>query len=448
MPQISTITARAYAQRMRESRQKKDENVTMKRITQIVACLMILTMGVTKSYAQITLQSEAKSLVGIEVHFRFDNSQLDLDYMGNRNALSRFTHVIDSIGLMKIDSIVVVSQSSPEGPYEHNMRLSQRRAATMRRAIERRHPELKDLLRIHPDGESWTQLREFVKNDTTLMQYTIDEVLSVIDSDVNVATKKKRMQQLPVYDYLHVNYYPRIRNSVFCIVYYDIRMTVAGFEEFIYTTVEPSPVPDYIESSAYPISIAPHFEYEPLLNVRTNLLYDLGSALNVGIEYYPHHSHWTVMADYTFPWWSHDASHRYLQMINGSLEARRYFKKDDTHTGHYLSAYAHANLYDFSFDAERAWQGEGAGLGLGYGYVWQPWKNERWKLEAFVRFGYYQSLYDPYHAGIPYEGKYYYDWEGPIENFIRRNHRLRWLGPTGIGVTISYDLFRRKLKIK
>ena len=407
---------------------------------------MILIMGVTKGYAQITLQSEAKSLVGIEVHFRFDNSQLDLNYMGNRDALSRFTHVVDSIGLMKIDSIVVVSQSSPEGSYTHNMRLSQQRAATMRRAIERRHPELKELLRVHPDGESWAQLREHVKNDTVMGQETIDEVIRIIDSNVDIATKKRQMQQLPVYSYLLETYYPRIRNSVFCIVYYDLRMTVAAFNELIYTAAAPSPVPQYIASSAYPISIMPHVEYEPLLNVRTNLLYNLGTALNVGVEYYPHDSRWTFLADYTFPWWRHDASHRYLQILNGSLEARRYFKHDDSHTGHYLSAYAHANLYDLSFDAERAWQGEGAGLGLGYGYVWQPWKDERWKLEAFIRFGYYQSLYDPYHAGDPYLGKYYYDWEGRVENFIRRNHRLRWLGPTGIGVTISYDLFRRKLK--
>ena len=120
-----------------------------KRIAQFVISLLLLITGASSSYAQITLKSEAKSLMGIEVHFRFDKSQLDLDYMGNRDALARFTHVVDSISLLKIDSIVVVSQSSPEGSYEHNTRLSQRRAATMRRAIEHRHPELKELLRTH-----------------------------------------------------------------------------------------------------------------------------------------------------------------------------------------------------------------------------------------------------------------------------------------------------------
>ena len=415
----------------------------MRRLAHILTTLLFLTIGTLGSYAQLAVQGEAKSLMGIEVHFRFDKSYFDINYMGNDASLDRFAHVIDSIGEHFIDSVVIVSQSSPEGVYEHNVKLSRRRAATMRSVIEQRHPDLGSRLRVHPDGESWAQLRELVKNDTRMKQSTIDKVLSIIDDNsVSIATKKWRMEQLPVYRYLLQTYYPRIRNSVFCIIYYDIPAEVVAIEEALPVVTETQAA---TMLPTYPIHQV-QTPREPVLNVRTNLLSDLATVLNVGIEYYPRNSRWTALAEWTFPWWSHDASHHYLQMLNGSLEARRYFRDDDTHTGHYLSAYAHGNLYDFSFDAERAWQGEGAGLGLGYGYVWRPWKNERWKLEAFVRVGYYQSLYDPYHASDPYNGKYYYDWEGPIDSFLRRNHRLRWLGPTGLGVTISYDLFKRKLK--
>ena len=418
----------------------------MKRIVQITLSLLFLILGIAHGHAQTAAKSEAKSLMGIEVHFRFDNDSLDLNYMGNERALNRFARVVDSLGLHTIDSVVIVSQSSPEGVYLHNLKLSRKRAATMREAIEQRHPELSSRLHVHPDGESWTRLREYVKSDRQMKQKTIDKVISIIDSDVNIETKKWRLEQQPIFRYLRATYYPRIRNSVFCIIYFDNPIVMAQLEDVITTTDDMEAIAT-TRLAPWPVEWE-YTYYRPVLSVRTNVLYDLGSALNVGIEYYPRDSRWTALADYTFPWWSHDASHRYLQMLNGSLEARRYFKDDNTHTGHYLSAYGHANLYDFSFDAQRAWQGEGWGLGLGYGYVWQPWKNERWKLEAFVRFGYYHSLYDPYHASDPYNGKYYYDWDGPIENFIRRNHRLRWLGPTGAGVTISYDLFRKKLKVK
>ena len=46
-------------------------------------------------------------------------------------------------------------------------------------------------------------------------------------------------------------------------------------------------------------------------------------------------------------------------------------------------------------------------------------------------------------ASDPYNGKYYYDWDGAIEDFKRRNYRFRWLGPTGLGITLSYDLLQR-----
>ena len=415
----------------------------MRRITQRIALLLMLLISITAASAQQPVRySEQKSIMGIEVHFRFDNSQLDLGYMGNAQSLDRFASVINTIGRHRIDSVVIVSQSSPEGAYLYNKKLSQRRAATMHRAIEERHPELASCLHVHPDGESWERLRDYVASDTLMSQKTIDRVLHIIDSDISIDTKKYRLEHLPIFNYLRTTYYPRIRNSVFCIIYFDIPLETAQLNDML--TLETSQIEDTIE----PIAINHAYTHrQPLMNVHTNLLYDALLTPNIGVEFYIG-SHWSVAANYSSAWWSHDATHRYMQLIDGEFEGRRYFKKDNTHTGHYLSAYVHANLYDLSFDAKRAWQGEGAGLGMGYGYVWQPWNNERWKLEAFVRFGYYQSLYDPYHASDPFNGKYYYDWDGPIENFIRRNHRLRWLGPTGVGITISYDLFKRKVKLK
>lgn len=148
-----------------------------------------------------------KRFENIEVHFRLDKYYLDLDYMGNRASLQRFAHKIDSIGISRIDSVVVVSQSSPEGVYEHNLWLSRNRANTMRKHIQDTHPQLRDRLTVYPDGESWLRLREYVKNDTLMKKETIEKVISIIDSDINIGTKKWRMQQLPVYRYLLSTYY-------------------------------------------------------------------------------------------------------------------------------------------------------------------------------------------------------------------------------------------------
>lgn len=416
----------------------------MDRMTRRLFLMLLLIVGAADIIAQSSVKhGRQKSLMGIEVHFRWDNSRLDLGYMGNERTFERFAEVIDSIGLHMIDSVVIVSQSSPEGTYEHNRRLSQRRAATMRRAIESRHPELVGRLHVHPDGESWQRLREYVVNDTQMKQSTIEQVLRVIDADVNIGTKKWRMEQLPVYRYLYRTYYPRIRNSVFCIIYFDIPAPVAGIEEPKYW-VE---LPVFLEESV-PIQ---HTPKEPALSIKTNLLADAffvpgwswAPVLNVALEWYPRHSSWTVMGEYSFPWWDRDPTHHYLQMLNWHLEARHYYTYTHRHVGWYAAPYVHYNLYDFSFNAEDAWQGEGVGAGLSVGYTTYLDNSRRWKIECFLRMGYYETRYDPYHAGDPYKGKYYYDWEGDVEDFIRRNHRLRWFGPTGVGISVSYDLLYR-----
>ena len=153
-----------------------------------------------------------KRIVDLEVHFRWDKHQLDMGYMGNDSALARFARMIDRIGIEYIDSVVIVSQSSPEGPYEYNVRLSKRRAATMRNYVMNVFPELDGKLFVHPDGESWEQLRWYVERDTGLSDEAKQQIFDVIDADVNMATKKWRMNRLPTYKYLLRNYYPRIRN--------------------------------------------------------------------------------------------------------------------------------------------------------------------------------------------------------------------------------------------
>ena len=415
----------------------------MKSMMRWLALLLLFVGTAANSSAQSSVKhGRQKSLMGIEVHFRWDDPRLDLHYMGNDKAFDRFAEVIDSIGLHMIDSVVIVSQSSPEGTWRHNQRLSERRAATMRRALNQRHPELGDRLHVHPDGESWERLREYVASDTKMKQSTIEKVLSVIDADISIDTKKWRMEQLPVYRYLYQTYYPRIRNSVFCIVYYDIPLQMAPLPAAVNA---PALVDSIASISMVYTSEKPR---EPVLNVRTNLLYDMGTVLNVGVEYYFRNPHWSLVGHYTFPWWSNDKYYYYLQILDWDIEARYYLQHNKYHAGWYVAPYVHWNLYDISVNAELGWQGEGRGCGFTLGHAFRVGDNQRWKVECFFRLGLYQTLYDPYHASDPFNGKYYYDWPWAPENFVPRNHRLLWMGPTGAGVTVSYDLFKRKVKTK
>ena len=103
------------------------------------------------------------------------------------------------------------------------------------------------------------------------------------------------------------------------------------------------------------------------------------------------------------------------------------------------------------FDADRGWVGEGIGAGVGIGYVQKLDKRGHWKLEFSAQFGFFTSKYDPYQYENPVNPNYrdhlyYYKWTQSPELFKKRQYHHTYVGPTCVGVTISYDLLYRKIK--
>ena len=398
----------------------------MRYISVFVALMLFLLTGLK---AQTIVRGPQKSLVGIEVHFRLDKHNLDLNYMGNDEALSLFAQVIDSIGLSRIDSVVIVSQSSPEGVYEHNVRLSKNRANTMRRHIEEVHPLLKGKLFVHPDGESWAQLREYVVNDTKLKDSTKKKVLAVIDADVSMATKKWRMKQLPVYRYLLATYYPRIRNSMFCILYYNE-------SRIIETRPEPRvwPKAEYI-----PLTKLVSARKEYTFAAKTNVLYDLATALNVELEF-PIGNRWSVAVEDVFPWW-HSGNKYAFQMWEMGAEARYWFKRSGARkvlSGNFVGVYAMSAKYDFQWDREINYQGEYWSAGVTLGYALPIGKYFNFELSASV--GYLSTAYRNYKPSPDY---------GELIRNPYKQGRLGYFGPTKIkaSIVLPITISTRKMEV-
>ena len=402
-----------------------------------------------------------------EIHFELDKAKLDISYMDNGLSFLHLDRVIDSLGIENITAIEIISQSSPEGPLKHNTTLTEHRSLAMMKYMKRVFPELTDKLTINRIAESWENLAQYVAQDPNMTDESIQKVLDIINSSqLSVNEKKDRLKSAlgkdpnigDIYSYLTKYYYPVIRNSGIYILH------MVEPEK----PVEIVPQEPHVEEiePVYPDTIPYQPEVQvssskirPLIAVKTNLAYDafftkdMGWApiYNIEAELYPtEKGRWTWLLEYEFPWHSIDSKHQYLQILNLQLESRRYFKSASRHTGHYLSAYAGINLYDICFDkkAGHGYQGEGFGGGLGYGYVLPLGKkpDTRWKLEFFIKGGYYATFYDPYDAGSPFAGKYYYEWYDNPKLFVRRNMLFQWLGPTGAGITISYDLINKSVK--
>ena len=404
-----------------------------------------------------------------EIHFRLNKADLDISYMDNGQSLLRLERIIDSLGIDNIVSVGIISQSSPEGSLDRNTWLTEHRSKAMLNYMNRVYPELKDKLSMSKIIEAWDNLASYVIQDPYLEESTKEKILGIINSDkLSVADKKLKLKNSlgkdpntgDVYSYLTKYYYPVIRNS--SIFIFHIKFEPDQQQEPAVPYLEETP-PDFAEITYTPQQPSLDFEdfrKRPLIAVKTNLVYDafftkdLGWAPigNIELELYPtEEGRWTWLAEYEFPWYSVPSKHQYFQIQNWQLEGRRYFKKASNHSGHYLSAYIGANYYDICFDSKdgNGYQGEGGGLGLGYGYVLPLGKkpDTKWKLEFFIKWGVYVTFYDPYDAGTPFAGKYYYLWDKDPSLFIKRNNVYRWLFlPTGGGISLSYDLIHKKAK--
>ena len=399
----------------------------------------------------------------VNVHFPLGVSSYSSAYRDNGHVLDSLLSLVRqrlSENKYRLNKVQIVGCVSPEGNYNFNKKLSEKRAVvlydTLSSKIDFSHVPFTHTYVM----QDWPLLLRLVQSDAKVP--CRNEVIALLQEIISLDASQGQDQLQPqykrlyarlrnigkgsAYQYLSRNLFPELRTASLTLAYDRLPQPEKPVVQEEKKPEPPVVQPEPQKPVEQPVVVEPQPQLrEPMLAVKTNLLYDLATALNIGVEFYPHNSRWSIHADYTCPWWSNRKNHLFFQAINGSLEGRRYFKKEG-HVGHYLSVYGHANLYDIGFNEELGWQGEGWGGGLGYGHVWQPWKNRRWKLEAFIRVGYFHSIYDPYHAGETRNDKYYYDWEGPIENFIRRNHRLRWFGPTGLGITLSYDLLNRKVK--
>ena len=192
-------------------------------------------------------------------------------------------------------------------------------------------------------------------------------------------------------------------------------------------------------------------ERKPLLGVSTNLIYDatyiphygFTSVPSFSLEYYPNRGHWTFGADVDWSHWLHYEDHRFNQIHNVTLNARRYFKSgEELFKGLYLLGNVNVVQYGLGWGAH-GWEGEGLGLSAGIG---NKWHFARIYIDVGACVGALYSRFDPYTWGNDATRWYYYDYAGKPEDFTERSKSFLWFGPTRIWFSIGYDLFMRRKK--
>lgn len=173
----------------------------------------------------------------------------------------------------------------------------------------------------------------------------------------------------------------------------------------------------------------------PPFALKTNLLFDLASALNVEIEF-PIQNRFSIAADWVFPWWTMDngrgdSKRSRLQILNGNLEGRYWFgnrEKKRLLNGWFAGFYAGGGLYDVE------WKGKGiqgeffiaAGVSGGFAHR----ISEHLSMEYALGIGMVRTDYRTYEAHFCEDDTWY-----PIR---QKRGRYTWIGPTRAKISLVW----------
>lgn len=382
------------------------------------------------------MPGDGKGVDYASVHFRCNISEYDAAYLENREAVASLGQILREAGPERIESMHVVAYASPEGGLERNLELSRARAAAIAPLVEEYLPGYSSIITVEAGGEAWEPLRRRIEQDTLINEASRSRILRIIDDDsVPLDTKKWRMKNRlgedpsvgNLYRYLLDNHYRFLRCLIITIRYKELPK-------------EPEPVvPEVVEEQPPVIEPEPVQEestiLQPELAVSTNLLYDLAITPNIAIEV-PIGQHWSILADYTFPWWVNRSNDLAWQMLKLDIGARYWLGRRnsddpmDVLKGHFIGIDLGIGYYDLE-PRHTGWQGEFITAGIEYGYGWKL--GEKWRLDAFGGAGLFLTGYR-YYEGNSDDSKLLWQYDG----------RYTWLGPIKLGASIKYIFTSKK----
>lgn len=328
-----------------------------------------------------------------------------------------------------LTKIKVTSSTSPEGPHALNIKLGEDRNASVARLID----DISCKKEYYAEIENYNGLRELLagKNEPYA-----DSVIAIMQSGKNVSERIKNACGGRIWRWLLKEYYPKLRSTHIGAYFHwgeveKAAPDTARLRDTIYIpTIERYIDTVYVEKR-------PTIKIYPIFAVKTNFVADALITPNVHAELYPWIWGLSAEFEYDFPWFGSTVTHRYYQVSNAFVGIRKYFKNN--YNGWYVGVYANNALYDIAINKDNGWQGEGHGLGITAGYLI---RKKNFNLEPFIRVGYFNSRFDEYDASQPFNGKYYYKWNGRNSDFVPRRFELNYIGPTMLGITISYDLIK------
>ena len=379
------------------------KTINAKRKIKISFLLLFLSLQAFSATANEEYQiryTEADSVKQVAIHFRVNETVIDRSYMDNAKNLELIKRLVTIDTNSKVISVEVTGTTSPEGPLSWNQILVARRVAAIETLFRQSYPEFDaTTIRKIAINNGWAAMRNMLENDNNVPNK--EQLLAIIDNQsMSDATKEQRVRALgngAAWEYLKQNTLIYYRTG---IVNITIRYATPVAETAPAPTPTPAPAPATTPEQAVVTEpqkeiepeVEPQKEVEPeekpeeetpaepftaqeltedaetpyIFAIRTNLLFDLVGAPNLGVEI-PVGERFSIAADAAYAYWRINNLYA-LQTLQAGIEAKYWFNQSRALTGWNAGIYG---MYSKRYDVQwkNGYQGDGfwsAGIGAGY----------------------------------------------------------------------------------
>lgn len=395
-------------------------------LTWALLCLALINWDASARRDEPLQQARERKFA---IWYRLDSIRVDETYLDNAEQLSLIRRYLALSP--KIDSITISSWASPEGVYEHNVWLARERGKAAKRFLVENTPPGSDLtadkIILKPLDENWAGLEEEIRERYSLQNR--DRVMRILNADIPDDTKKWRLKHLDngyTWHYIITRHMPRLRVATWICVWVEPDLPeVAGISpepQRLGGSVTPRPEPQDIQL----------WQRQMILAARSNLVLP---GLNFGVEV-PIGRHFSVGADYYYPWWLADNNKYCHELLAwfvdvkwwpSSYSGKYAWTRDDKLKGHAIGAYAAAGYYDYQWRGS-GYQGEFVDFGVDYTFA-KPLGRKGWaRLEFNIGVG-----------AVLTKARHYTptsDWEDLIRDYGVKNYYYSFFGPTRAGVSL------------
>lgn len=422
-----------------------------------IALLVIGIVSLCPAAECRTAPTQQDSLV-LQLYFRQSDALLLRGYRDNDAAIEKLLELRKNNTIERIILVSITGSASPNGNDQQNEILALDRAKAVRTYIYWKMPELdRALVQVAADPNFCTAWLRAVEQDTLVPRR--DRVLEILRSDTSSATKWANVQQLtgdPA-RYLEQTIFPYMRNAVSCVVMLKPPTSeispaparASSEPEKVTPAPKPTPVPaptpvtasvpvttttsvvGYEPAGTPPPPIPPR---KPLFALKTNLLFDAATMLNLELEV-PIGQRWSIAGEVIVPWWLWEQKQHCIQLMSGNIEGKYWFGNRQNRTqltGWFAGLYVGGGYYDLEWN-RTGYQGEFfIALGVSGGYAHTINRRGNLRMEYTLGIGYMQTGYRQYEAKIGIDNAWHL--------YRRESGTYKWFGPTRLKISLVWML--------